>query len=150
MHQLTKDKRVEITEDTLILGTPIKLAMKKSKFEELLQGVKDRVLKLINEATRTDGGSGNPFDITNVILVGGASKMKWVEQIFKKINMCDIPIWQIINADEAVAYGAGLYACKLYGTKDICPDLQIRDVARMTYGIDVNGRMLQLRKNAKQ
>ncbi len=52
-----------------------------------------------------------------------------------------IPIRQSTNAYEAVVLGAGLYACKLYGSTDLCPDLQIKDIAPLTYGIGVNGEM---------
>ncbi len=148
-HQLTKDNKVNSIEETLISATPIELTMTKSKFEELIKKIKERVLELIKMAVSTGDCSGKPVDINNIVLIGGASKMRWVKEMFKEPPFSSIPIWENINTDEAVALGAGLYACKLYGTEDVCPDVQIKDVSPLTYGIDVNGSMSEfVKRNA--
>ncbi len=71
----------------------------------------------------------NPVETTEDTLVPGTPiklelKKKQCDyslHIFKDTHMCNVSIWQNINNDEAVAFGEGLHACKLYGTRDICP-----------------------------
>ncbi len=140
-HQLKTAPTVISMEDNLIPEISVELRLTKSRFEHLLQEFKESVSRLIQNATRSMECSGEPVDITSVVLVGGSSKMTWIEGVFKASHSGNMPFLKNVNPDEAVAYGAGLYACKLFGAKDVCPAIEIRDVAPLTYGIDSSGRM---------
>ncbi|MGX9339865.1 molecular chaperone DnaK [Mycoplasma sp. 2261] len=110
----------------------VELELKRSKFEamtsDLLEKTKKPLLDALNEAKL------NWNDITEVLLVGGSTRMPAVQKIVsditgKKPN-------NSINPDEVVSVGAAIQGAVLAG--DI-QDVLLLDVTPLTLGIVVEG-----------
>ena len=79
-----------------------------------------------------------PADITDILLVGGSSRMPQVQEALKtaigdKLNKSS-------NYDEAVALGAAIQAKAIVNPEE--SDTLLLDVTPITLGIEVNGNMM--------
>jgi molecular chaperone DnaK len=112
--------------------TKLEIELTRQRVEQLVEPFVTRTLKIcemvLKEARLT------PKDIGDVILVGGQSRMPYVQQrvrdFFKIAPRCDI------NPDEAVALGAGLLGSLRNDTT-----VTLKDVLSMSIGVAVGGRM---------
>ena len=108
----TKKSLSNILEDNIVIedfyeGNPLCCHITRNKFEELC---KDLYIRLINPLDLIlEEKNLNNTDIDEIILVGGSSKMPKVKQIIKA-KFPNSPINDQISPDEAVAYGACIYA----------------------------------------
>ena len=104
----------------------------RAKFESLVSGLVERSIKPVEIAMKDAGLS--PSDISDVILVGGQTRMplvqKKVQEFFGKEPRQDI------NPDEAVAMGAAVQGAVLAG--DVT-DILLLDVTPLTLGIETLG-----------
>ena len=80
--------------------------------------------------------------VHQVLLVGGATRMPKLQQLlsgcFGGRQLC-----QVLNKDEAVAQGAGIYAAVLAGQGDKrLQDLLLLEVTARSLGIEINGGAL--------
>ena len=84
------------------------------KYKELTKGLLDKCEKKLKELfEKTDKKHKIKFkDINEIILVGGTTKAKNIQKIFEKY-FDKKTIFQTLNADEAVAQGAAIYAKNL-------------------------------------
>ena len=81
------------------------------------------------------------FDIADVVLVGGSSKIPKIQSLLKEFFV-DREIKQSINADEAVANGAAIQAAILNDTwigNAHIDHINISDVTPLSLGIEVRG-----------
>ncbi len=141
-HQLSKVEKVAMTLENVMPGVPFKIDMSRARFEIIIGDIIGKALKVVREALKMDVDACDhsmPVEIDNIVLVGGSSKMPWVERIFKDSLAGGKPVERTVNCDEAIAFGAGVYAAKLAGVKDILPDIRLLDVAPLSYGIEVKG-----------
>ncbi len=108
------------------------LAISRSKFEQLTQHLIDRSLApvkaALNDAKATTG------DITDVILVGGQTRMPAVQQAVAK--MFGKPPHKGVNPDEVVAVGAAIQGGVLAGE---VKDILLLDVIPLTLSIETLG-----------
>lgn len=96
----------------------------------------DRVEECINLM----GDGFTKADIAEVILVGGSSRIPKIQQMLKEF----FPHKQLnssIHPDEAVAYGAAVYAEALSGSQDSdLKSLLLVDINPLTLGIAIHGK----------
>ena len=76
--------------------------------------------------------SNQPFDIDNVILIGGTSKVPYFKKIIE--TYFDKKYDYIINPLSAVSFGAGLY-----GNKLVSNQLILMDIVPLSLGIETVG-----------
>ncbi len=141
-HQLSKVEKVTMTLENVMPGRPFKIDMSRARFENVIDDIIEKTIKLVREALKMDVdacGNSTKAEIDNIILVGGSSKMPWVERIFRESLADGKPVERTVNCDEAIALGAGVYAAKLAGIENILPDITLLDVAPLSYGIEVKG-----------
>ncbi|MBL9039001.1 MAG: TIGR02266 family protein [Archangium sp.] len=91
----------------------------------------DRTLEVVREVLT--GGSLKPADVDDIILVGGMSRMPAVRDRLK--TLFNKTPHASVNADEAVALGAALFA----GTVDKVSSVVLIDVVPMTIGYGAQG-----------
>ena len=104
----------------------------RAKFESLVSGLVERSIKPVEIAMKDAGLS--PSDISDVILVGGQTRMPLVQEKVKEFFGKEPR--QNINPDEAVAMGAAVQGAVLAG--DVT-DILLLDVTPLTLGIETLG-----------
>ena len=104
----------------------------RAKFESLVSELVERSIKPVEIAMKDAGLS--PSDISDVILVGGQTRMPLVQDKVKEFFEKEPR--QDINPDEAVAMGAAVQGAVLAG--DVT-DILLLDVTPLTLGIETLG-----------
>ena len=104
----------------------------RAKFESLVLELVERSIKPVEIAMKDAGLS--PSDISDVILVGGQTRMPLVQEKVKEFFGKEPR--QDINPDEAVAMGAAVQGAVLAG--DVT-DILLLDVTPLTLGIETLG-----------
>ena len=104
----------------------------RAKFESLVSGLVERSIKPVEIAMKD--ACLSPSDISDVILVGGQTRMPLVQEKVKEFFGKEPR--QDINPDEAVAMGAAVQGAVLAG--DVT-DILLLDVTPLTLGIETLG-----------
>ena len=122
---------------TAVDSVPKHITMKltRAKLEGLVSDLVENTGKPCKTALKDAGISAS--DLSDVILVGGMTRMPLVQQHVK--DVFGIEPRKDINPDEAVAVGAAIQAAVLQG--DV-RDLQLFDVTPLTLGIETEGGVM--------
>ena len=127
-------------EDTIAIedfydNKPLSCRISRAKFEQLCDDLFKRLIKPIDKLLLK--ANLNNTDIDEIILVGGSSKIPKVKKIIEeKFN--GIPKNDSISPDEAVAYGAIIYAESLRRLDEqFWEDINYVDKTGHSYGIEI-------------
>ena len=96
----------------------------------------DRAINIANQALQK--AKKTSADITDILLVGGSSRMPQVQEALK--NTFGDKLNKSSNFDEAVALGAAIQAKAIVNPEE--SDTLLLDVTPITLGIEVNGNMM--------
>ena len=118
-------------------GVPQMLVMTltRAKFESMTKNLTDRVIEIAKRALQKAGKTSS--DITDILLVGGSSRMPQVQEALK--NVFGDKLNKSSNYDEAVALGAAIQAKSIVNPEE--DDVLLLDVTPISLGIEVNGNM---------
>ena len=122
---------------TVIDSVPQMLVMTltRAKFESMTKYLTDKVIAIANRALSKAGKTS--ADITDILLVGGSSRMPQVQEALK--NTFGDKLNKQSNFDEAVALGAVTQAKAIANPEE--SDTLLLDVTPISLGIEVNGNM---------
>lgn len=111
-------------------------SLTRAKFEQMTKKFTDRVIEIAKRAL--EKAKKSPSDITDILLVGGSSRMPQVQEALK--NAFGDKLNKSSNYDEAVALGAAIQAKAIVNPEE--SDTLLLDVTPITLGIEVNGNMM--------
>ena len=120
----------------------LQTTLTRAKFEQLTKYLTDKVIEIAKRALNKAGKTS--ADITDILLVGGSSRMPQVQEALK--NAFGDKLNKSSNYDEAVALGAATQAETLR-KKDAGEDMSdttlLLDVTPISLGIEVNGNQMR-------
>ena len=127
--------------DALANGEDFYIQISKVIFEKMIDPLLNKCIKILDKTINESGITREKID--EIVLVGGSSRITKVKEKIEEYFNKKIKISKAINADEAVAYGAGVYAAKnneyqLSGMED----LVVADVLSKSLGIRVQGGIM--------
>ena len=108
------------------------MTLTKAKFEDLCRDLFDSTLEPVRKALKDAKMSAK--DIDKVILVGGSSRIPYIQELVKK-ELGQEPN-KSVNPDEVVAMGAAIQGGVLTGEVD---DIVLLDVTPLSLGIETLG-----------
>ena len=113
----------------------LNLNITRAKFEGLVEDLVQRTIEPCRKALADAGASTS--DITDVILVGGQSRMPRVQEVVREFFGREPR--KDVNPDEAVAIGAAVQGSVLTGERH---DVLLLDVTPLTLGIETLGGVM--------
>ena len=111
------------------------ITLSKAKFEDLNKDLFDSTLEPVRKALKDAGLTAK--DINKVILVGGSSRIPYIQELVKK-ELGQEPN-KSVNPDEVVAMGAAIQGGVLTGEVD---DIVLLDVTPLSLGIETLGNVM--------
>jgi L1 cell adhesion molecule like protein len=137
---LSTSTQATIEVDSLAEGVDFSIALTRAKFEQLCDHHFRNCMKPVEQVMKDSKYSKN--DITDIVLVGGSSRIPRVQQLLREYfngkELC-----QSINPDEAVAYGAAVQGAVLGGVNSSkINDLILLDVTPLSLGLETAGGVM--------
>ena len=111
------------------------MTLTKAKFEDLCRDLFDSTLEPVRKALKDANMTAK--DINKVILVGGSSRIPYIQELVKK-ELGQEPS-KSVNPDEVVAMGAAIQGGVLTGEVD---DVVLLDVTPLSLGIETLGNVM--------
>ncbi len=113
----------------------LQMRLTRAKFEQLTEGLLQRVVAPFNRALQDAGIKAG--DLDEIVLVGGSTRMPMVQELVRKLTGKEPN--KSVNPDEVVAIGAALQAGVLAG--DV-KDVLLLDVTPLSLGLETLGGVM--------
>ena len=137
---LSSAQQIRIEIESLFDGEDFSETLTRAKFEELNMDLFKNTLKPVKKVL--DDAELTKKDITDVILVGGSTRIPKIRQLVKEFFNGKEPR-SGVNPDEAVAEGAAVQACILSGADcGLDADMVVIDTVPLSLGIETVGGVM--------
>merc|ERR1719410_964760 len=136
---LSNHHQTSIDIESLIDGQDFSETLTRAKFEELNMDLFKNTLKPVRKVL--EDGELTKKDITDIILVGGSTRIPKIRQLVKDFFNGKEPK-SGVNPDEAVAEGAAVQACILSGDDCGVNDMVVIDTVPLSLGIETVGGVM--------
>ncbi|KAJ8286838.1 hypothetical protein GJAV_G00043860 [Gymnothorax javanicus] len=121
--------------ESFFMGKDFLEILTRAKFEELNMDLFQSTVKSIQRVL--EDAQLRKSDIDEIVLVGGSTRIPKIQQLVKEFFNGKEPS-RSINPDEAVTYGAAVFA-EVLSSVDDSGDLILLDVCPRTLGIETDG-----------
>ncbi|XP_057434322.1 heat shock cognate 70 kDa protein 1-like [Lotus japonicus] len=140
---LCYDSSTLILLKSLLEGIDLHVPVTREDFEflnmDMFNGCMETVEKCLVEAKI------DKSEVHEVVLVGGSTRIPMVRQLLNDMFYCGYDLvsglCNVINPDEAVAYGAAVRAAMLNGEVE---DMLLMDVVAHSVGVEINGGVMSV------
>ncbi|KAI4456472.1 heat shock protein 70kda [Holotrichia oblita] len=133
---------VTIFIDCLIDGTDFKETLTSAKFNDLNYDAFKSTLEPVKKALKS--AQIDKYDVDKIIMVGGSSRIPKLKNLLQQF-FDGKEVHTSINPDEAIAYGASIYAaiCNGVNIRDKS-NIIIEDITPMSLGIQIKDEMFSV------
>ena len=135
---LSNEYKTSFAIKSLYNGKDFCITIKRAEFEDICKNLFDKIIEPIQKALKVS--KLNKYDIDEVLLVGGSTRMPKIEEKLKDFFGNKILIEKSYNPDELVAYGATLQAAKCMNCTAI-DDVMLNDICSHSVGIEIKGEV---------
>ncbi|XP_051899726.1 heat shock cognate 71 kDa protein-like [Pristis pectinata] len=137
---LSSSTQASIEIDSLSEGIDFYTSITRARFEELNSDLFRGTLEPVEKALRD--AKLDKSQIHEIVLVGGSTRIPKIQKLLQDFfNSRELN--KSIDPDEAVAYGAAVYAAILMGDKsENVQDLLLLDVAALSLGLETAGGVM--------
>jgi heat shock 70kDa protein 1/2/6/8 len=129
----------EVRVNPLVGSIDFKSSITRARFEELMAGFFDKAIAIVEDTIKQSKLTKS--EIQEVVLVGGSTYIPRVQQMLQKC-FGGKTLNKSVKPDEAVAYGAAIYASVLSGEEVQGSDLLLLDVTPHSLGIECLGDVM--------
>jgi heat shock protein 1/8 len=137
---LSAAARANIEVDRLAEGVDFASSITRARFEDLCMSYFKKCIDPVSKVLSDSGLSKNEID--EVVLVGGSTRIPYVQQMIKEYFNGKEPC-KSINPDEAVAFGAAVQAAILVGDDmESAHDVVVLDAAPLSLGLETAGGIM--------
>eukprot|EP01006_Ploeotia_vitrea_P043167 TRINITY_DN66697_c7_g11_i1.p1 TRINITY_DN66697_c7_g11~~TRINITY_DN66697_c7_g11_i1.p1 ORF type:complete len:681 (-),score=155.34 TRINITY_DN66697_c7_g11_i1:63-2105(-) len=137
--QLSTAPEARIEVDNIAEGFDLSEKITRAKFEELNMDLFKKTLAPVKAVMKD--AKKDIKDVTDIVMVGGSTRIPKVQQIIKEYFNGKEPN-RGINPDEAVAYGATVQAAVLTGVDELENQVLLVDVTPLSVGIETVGGVM--------
>jgi molecular chaperone DnaK len=137
MHEAEDAKRALTSRHTVNIayrheGERLRTSLSRNQFEDMTSDLLDRTVMTVRKVLREAGKTWD--DVTQILLVGGASRMPAVENALEEAS--GIKPDRSLTPDESVLHGAAIYAALLAGNQtDRLSHIQVSNVNSHDLGV---------------
>lgn len=132
---LSSATHVTVEIDAFYKGHDLFTSMKRSDFEKLCMPLFHDILNVVKQLL--DQASISKYAVDDVVLVGGSTRIPKIKSLLSDF-FNGMKIWNKMNCDEAVAYGAAIQAAILNEDKsEKIQDILVLDVIPGSLGMKV-------------
>lgn len=147
---LSNGIETDIDVDNLLEGEPYHLTLTRTTFDSMCNDLFVRCIDTVKAVLR-DASVANDA-VSDIVLVGGSTRIPAIQTMLLNHFNNRIELCKSINPDEAVAYGAAVQGAILQSggsgggaaLEGICTDLLLLDVAPLSLGIELEGRVMSV------
>ncbi|TKY64892.1 Heat shock cognate 70 kDa protein [Spatholobus suberectus] len=140
--ELSRTIETRIVVDSLYEGIDFRSLISRAKFEELNRDHFNKCMEFVEKCLMD--AKMDKSSVHDVVLVGGSTRIPKVQQLL--IDFFDGKVLcKLINADEAVAYGAAVHASILSGEfSEKVQNTLLREVTPLSLGLQEDGGIMKI------